>query len=61
MVQDAQKEEAQAYFSQWGPVSCCQLAHNDSSLIALISQQGRAQVSVHQCLVMCLPWDADSM
>ena len=44
VVQDAQSAEVQAYFSQWGPVNSCQLAHNDSALIALISRQGPLQV-----------------
>ncbi len=44
VTQDAQTEEVQAYFCQWGPVNSCQLAHNDSALIALIAQQGHLQV-----------------
>ncbi len=44
VTQDAQTEEVQGYFCQWGPVNSCQLAHNDSALIALIAQQGHLQV-----------------
>lgn len=43
LLQDAQTAEVQAYFSQWGPVNSCQLAHNNSALIALISRQGPLQ------------------
>ena len=46
MLQNAQSAEVQAYFSQWGPVNSCQLAHNDSALIALISCQGPLQVAI---------------
>lgn len=46
VTQDAQTEEVQAYFCQWGPVNSCQLAHNDSALIALIAQQGHLQVPI---------------
>ena len=52
MLQDAQLAEVQAYFSQWGPVNSCQLAHNDSGLIALISRQGPLQVASMRTL-MC--------
>lgn len=45
VLQDAQSSEVQAYFSQWGPVNSCQLVHNDSALIALISHQGPLQVA----------------
>ncbi|KAL0041478.1 hypothetical protein WJX79_004916 [Trebouxia sp. C0005] len=43
LPKDAQTEEVQAYFCQWGPVNSCQLAHNDSALIALTAQQGHLQ------------------
>ncbi|KAL0049982.1 hypothetical protein WJX82_002021 [Trebouxia sp. C0006] len=43
LPKDAQTEEVQGYFCQWGPVNSCQLAHNDSALIALIAQQGHLQ------------------
>ena len=46
VLQDALSAEVQAYFSQWGPVNSCQLAHNDSALIALISRQGPLQVAI---------------
>lgn len=48
VLQDAQTAEVQTYFSQWGPVNSCQLAHNDSALIALVSRQGPLQAgSLH--------------
>lgn len=50
-MQDAQTEEVQAYFCQWGPVNGCQLAHNDSALIALISKQGQVLVC---WMILCL-------
>lgn len=44
--QDTQTEEVQVYFCQWGPVNSCQLAHNDSALIGLISRQDQLQVKL---------------
>ncbi|KAL3162912.1 hypothetical protein ABBQ32_009354 [Trebouxia sp. C0010 RCD-2024] len=43
LPKDVQTAEVQTYFSQWGPVNSCQLAHNDSALIALVSRQGPLQ------------------
>lgn len=54
VLQDAQSAEVQAYFSQWGPVHSCQLAHNDLALIALISRQGPLQVAAMHSQI-CFP------
>ena len=43
--QDAQSEEVSGHFSQYGPVSACQLAHNNSALIALVERQSNLQVT----------------
>ena len=51
VLQDAQTAEVQAYFSQWGPVNSCQLAHNDSALIALVSRQGPLQAGSMHTLI----------
>lgn len=53
VLQDAKSTEVQAYFSQWGPVNSCQLAHNDSALIALISRQGPLQVAIMHRQICC--------
>ena len=49
ILQDAQTEEVQTYFCQFGPVNSCQLVHNDSALIGLISQQAKAEVCFLSC------------
>lgn len=44
-MQDALSEEVQAHFLQYGPVAACQLAHNNSALIALVERESNLQVT----------------
>ena len=44
--QDTQLEEVQTHFAQYGPVAACQMACNNSTLIALVQRQSKQQVNL---------------